>query len=153
MATTKKKLTAVWPGSDGKGASTRPGAPPPSSGGGHGDLSPGARPSKAVWIARINQLYLDLLDGAADGVKKWPIYVTRSWVLAHWDTAVQSVESGGYGVPVTDLAMTREELEQAWLQYVWACWPEHVQTPGSPAWQDVESQGGRHETAGNPWLP
>lgn len=139
----KKPLTSTWPG-------TEP-ANTPKSGGGRTD--PGPRPTKAVWITRLNQLWIDLIDGAANGIKKWPIYVTKKWVVSHWDTAVQSVESGGYGATVDELAMTRDELEQAWLQYVWSCWPEHVQTPGSPAWQEVEESNGRHETANNPWLP
>lgn len=39
-----------------------------------------------------------------------------------------------------------------WVLYVKAAWPNHPGTPGSPRWNEVEAQGGPHESSANPFV-
>lgn len=49
-------------------------------------------------------------------------------------------------------ALASFDPESLWVLYVQAAWPNHVQTPGSDKWNEVEARGGHHETVDNPFL-
>jgi hypothetical protein len=102
-------------------------------------------------------------EGAETGERFARIFLTRLHVMSFFDDAVapEAPEfTGGFGFKPTafhlssdDIAEARAEMEALWVVYVQAAWPDHVQTPGSAKWIEVEERKGKHESQVNPFAP